>query len=148
MSNKEDPDRGKANLHFNLSQYLFFRGVTLPIVFGADLWSVWFKVLKIAPQIIITGSPLIDCEQSLFFFRLSESNARAWERRSRETRQTRAAAREASPVPLSCLSRLAPSVTRVAICVSRVLLDGLQKKERLLVVYPTDHWKRVFLGML
>ena len=36
----------------------------------------------------------------------------------------------------SCLSRLAPSVTRVAICVSRVLLDGLQKKERLLVVYP------------
>ena len=35
----------------------------------------------------------------------------------------------------SCLSRLAPSVTRVAICVSRVLLDGLQTKERLLVVY-------------
>ena len=29
----------------------------------------------------------------------------------------------------SCLSRLAPSVTRVAICVSRVLLDELQKKE-------------------
>ena len=28
-----------------------------------------------------------------------------------------------------------PSVSRVAICVSRVLLDGLQKKERLLVVY-------------
>ena len=35
----------------------------------------------------------------------------------------------------SCLSCLAPSVTRVAICVSRLLLDGLQKKERLLVVY-------------
>ena len=29
-------------------------------------------------------------------------------------------------------------VTRVAICVSRVLLDGLQKKERLLVVYTYD----------
>ena len=56
----------------------------------------------------------LDCEQSLFFFRFSESNARARERRS--------------------LSRLAPSVTRVAICVSRVLLDGLQKKDRLLVV--------------
>ena len=28
----------------------------------------------------------------------------------------------------SKISRLAPSVTRVAICVSRVLLDGLQKK--------------------
>ena len=35
----------------------------------------------------------------------------------------------------SCLSHFALSVTRVAICVSRVLLDGLQKKERLLVVY-------------
>ena len=34
----------------------------------------------------------------------------------------------------SCLSRLAQLVTRVAICVSRVLLDGLQKTERLLVV--------------
>ena len=65
----------------------------------------------------------VDCEQSLFFFRFSESNACARERRSRETRETRA-----------CLSRLAPSVTRVAICVSRVLLDGLQEKERLLVV--------------
>ena len=52
----------------------------------------------------------IDCEQSLFFFRFSESNAR------RETRETWA-------------------VKRVAICVSRALLDRLQKKERLLVVY-------------
>ena len=55
--------------------------------------------------------------ESLFFFRFSESNTRARERQSRET----------------------PSVTRVAICVSRVLLDGLQKKERLLVVY----WDRL-----
>ena len=52
-----------------------------------------------------------DSEQSLFCFRFSESNARARERQSCETR----------------LSRLAPSVTRVAICVSRVLRDGLQK---------------------
>ena len=36
----------------------------------------------------------VDCEQSLFFFRFSKSNARARERRSRETRETRAAARE------------------------------------------------------
>ena len=36
--------------------------------------------------------------------------------------------------PLNSLSHLAPSVSRVAIRVSRVLLDGLQKKERLLVV--------------
>ena len=69
----------------------------------------------------------LDCEQSLFFFRFSESNARARERRSRETRETRAA-----------------SVTRVAICVSRVLLDGLQKKERLLVVYPPTSSPNLF----
>ena len=48
----------------------------------------------------------------------------ARERRSRETRETWASA---SPV-----SR---HQSRVAICVFRVLLDGLQKKERLLVVY-------------
>ena len=42
-----------------------------------------------------------------------------------------------------CLSRLAPSVTRVAICVARVLRDGLQKKERLLVVCTKDHWTRL-----
>ena len=53
----------------------------------------------------------LDCEQSLFFFRFSESSARAWERRSRETRETRAAAR-ASPFsrhqsrawPFACLA--------------------------------------------
>ena len=75
------------------------------------------------------ATPLaLDCEQSLFFFRFSESNARARERRSRETRETWfGSPRKAS--------RLAPSVTRVAICVSRVLLDRLLKKERLLVVY-------------
>ena len=44
----------------------------------------------------------LDCEQSLFFFRLGEGSARALERR--ETRVTRA--------------RLAPLVTRVDICVS------------------------------
>ena len=33
--------------------------------------------------------PCVDCEQSLFFFRFSESSARARERRSRETRETR-----------------------------------------------------------
>jgi len=86
----------------------------------------------------ITVEPsTIDCEQNLFFFRFSESSARARERQSRERRETRAAAREEKKNLFSCLSRLAPSVTRVAICVSRVLLDGLQTKERLLVVYST-----------
>ena len=35
-------------------------------------------------------------------------------------------------------AKLQDPVTRVAICVSRVLLDGLQKDERLLVVYTYD----------
>ena len=39
----------------------------------------------------------------------------------------------------SCLSHLAPSVSRVAICVSQVLLDGLQKKQRLLVVRASSY---------
>ena len=114
---------------------------------------------------------VLDCEQSLFFFSFSESNTRARERRSRETRETRAAEKyllfkqtlksrftclacqhfsfdakksldRERPFSLalrvvslfSFLSRLAPSVTRVAICLSRVLLDRPQKKERLLVV--------------
>ena len=80
-------------------------------------------------HILQTTDCNLDCEQSLFFFRFSESNARAREQRSRETRETRVGAREEKR---DC--SLAPSVTRVAICVSRVLLDRLQKKERLLVV--------------
>ena len=63
--------------------------------------------------IFVSASPKVDCEQSLFFFRFSKGSC------------TRA--RAARP-------RDVPSVTRVAICVSRVLLNGLQKKERLLVV--------------
>ena len=50
-----------------------------------------------------------DCEQSLFFFRFSKGSARAW-----ETRETRAA--------------LAPSVTRVVICVSRAFCPTDQEK--------------------
>ena len=61
----------------------------------------------------------LDCEQSLFFFRFSK---RAISHAPSVTRhQSRAISH-------------APSVSRVAICVSRVLLDRLQKKERLLVV--------------
>ena len=63
----------------------------------------------------------LDCEQSLFFFRFSKGSARARAAKTRDARN-------------EGLSHLAPSVTRVAICVSRILLDGLQKKERLLVV--------------
>ena len=38
------------------------------------------------------------------------------------------------PKKFSCLSRLAPSVMCMVICVFRILLDGLQKKDRLLIV--------------
>ena len=67
-----------------------------------------------------------ETSSSLFFFRFSESSARAREWQSRETRETREAA--------ISLNSLTPSLKRVAICVSRALLDGLQKKGRLLVV--------------
>ena len=35
--------------------------------------------------------------------------------------------------------------SRMAICVSRILLDGLQKKERLLVVYHREELMTIFL---
>ena len=55
---------------------------------------------------------------------------------ARRTKRGRQPEKKKDRLPaFSCLSRLARSVTRVAICVPRVLLDGLQKKERLPVVY-------------
>ena len=98
-----------------------------------------------------TSRQKIDCEQSLFFFRFSKGvDARAsgeaarrakrgWQPEKRKQQQKKSPDR-GRPFSLalrvvslfSCLSHL--SVTRVAICVSRVLLVGLQKKERLLVV--------------
>ena len=79
----------------------------------------------------------LDCEKSLFFLRFSESNARARSgEAARRTKRGRQPEKKKERLPaFSCLSRLARSVTRVAIYVSRVLLDGLQKKERLPVVY-------------
>ena len=68
---------------------------TLPLFYVAqsvnsDERRARFQGLWVIMKAII----LLDCEQSLFFFRFSESNARARERRSRETRETRVAARE------------------------------------------------------
>ena len=57
----------------------------------------------------------LDCEQSLFFFRFSRGRARARERRA-EWRGRQPAA------------RLAPSVTRVVICVSRAFSSTDQEK--------------------
>ena len=67
-----------------------------------------------------------DCGQSLFFFRFNAGECK------------RAQASSGSPTRkkhLQCLSRLAPSVTRVNICVSRALRWTDQEKKRLLVVY-------------
>ena len=50
------------------------------------------------------------------------------ERRRRETRETRAAAREEKRVCHTYLSRFAPSVTRVVICVSRALCPTDKEK--------------------
>ena len=56
------------------------------------------------------------------------------ERRSPETRERRAADREEKL--LSCLSRLAPSVTRVVICVSRAFwLTDQEKRETACSLY-------------
>ena len=68
---------------------------TLPLFYVAqsvnsDERRARFQGLRVIMKAII----LLDCQQSLFFFRFSESNARARERRSRETRETRVAARE------------------------------------------------------
>ena len=69
--------------------------------------------------------------RAVAFFLVSWPRAREsvkW--RGRETRETRAAAREAFP---ECLSRLAPSVTRV--CILARFVRRTKQKERLLVVY-------------
>ena len=62
----------------------------------------------------------LDCEQSLLFFRFSKGSARARERCSPR--------REKRDSLFSCLSRLAPSVTRVVICVSRAFFSTNQEK--------------------
>ena len=86
----------------------------------------------------ITVEPsTIRCEQSLFFFRFSESSARAWEKRGRETRETRAAAREGKKIffPASPISRHQSRAWPFA-CLAFCSMD-YRKKERLHVVYST-----------
>ena len=61
---------------------------------------------------------LLDCEQSLFFFLFSKGSARARERRSRETRETRAA-----------LPSRAISLTRGHLRVSRFARRTTEKRE-------------------
>ena len=108
----------------------------------------WIKKLSscLAHRVVILGffgphqfqgfksSAEIDCEQSLFFFRISEGSARERERRAAKPRDVRnegGSPRRKKRVSLfSCLSNLAPLVTRVVICVSRTFCSTDQRKKR------------------
>ena len=106
--------------------------------------SISWLLIAYTQQFVIlaTALPLIDCEQSLFFFKQtlkSRFTCLVCQHFSSDAKKSLDRERPFSlalrVVSLfSFLSRLAPSITRVGICVSRVLLDRLQKKERLLVV--------------
>ena len=69
----------------------------------------------------------LDCEQSLFFFRFSKRSARA-RALSGSPRDARNEGGSPRRKNLSCLSRLAPSVTRVVICVSRAICSTDEEK--------------------
>ena len=68
------------------------------------------------------GSLCVDCEQSLFFFRFSKGSAHA---RALSGEAARRKKRGRQP---ECLSRLAPSVKRLVICVSRAFCSTDQEK--------------------
>ena len=76
----------------------------------------------------------VDCEQSLFFLQLT---TRVRERRAAKPRDARneggSPRREKRDSLFSCLSRLAPSITRV--CILARFVRRTKKKERLLVGY-------------
>ena len=139
---------GNGQLSYH-ALFSLFRMVTGPVLTDDQVLELIAGILsrsnlqqdsKVSFEEFTNVRDLIDCEQSLFFFRFSKGSARAREarneggspRRKRET--ARLARANEIRVGLTTISHLAPSVTRVAICVSRVLLDRLQKKERLLVV--------------
>ena len=61
----------------------------------------------------------LDCKQSLFFFRFRKGSARARFARNEGVNPIR---------KKSCLSRLAPFVTRMVICVSRAFCSTDQEK--------------------
>ena len=69
--------------------------------------------------ILRRSTDVLDCEQSLFFFRFSKGSAPARERWAAKPRDAK---NEGG------LSRLAPSITRLVICVSRALCSTDQEK--------------------
>ena len=98
------------------------------------------KSTKLPVKNYVTSVLKVDCEQSLFFFRV---HARASvERRSRETRETRVAAREEKGESLFCraspVSRLHSRGWSFA-CLGR-FARRTKTKERLLVVCTKNSW--------
>ena len=98
------------------------------------------KSTKLPVKNYVTSVLKVDCEQSLFFFRV---HARASvERRSRETRETRAVAREEKGESLFCraspVSRLHSRGWSFA-CLGR-FARRTKTKERLLVVCTKNSW--------
>ena len=81
------------------------------------------------------AGPEVDCQQSLIFFRFSKGSACARERWAAKPRDARneggSLRRKKRDCPQSqtqCLSRLAPSITRVVVCVSRAFCSTDQEK--------------------
>ena len=98
------------------------------------------KSTKLPVKNYVTSVLKVDCEQSLFFFRV---HARASvKRRSRETRETRVAAREEKGESLFCraspVSRLHSRGWSFA-CLGR-FARRTKTKERLLVVCTKNSW--------
>ena len=70
---------------------------------------------------------MVDCEQSLFFFRFYVKGVCTRERRAAARRETREKT-ETTASLFSYLSRLGPSVTRLVVCVSRAFCSMHQEK--------------------
>ena len=83
-----------AHIHVRIKpQYLTVRIIStfrdsVCFIFLRDFFLVTHR-RNLAILLKIRATFRLDCEQSLFFSRFSESNARAREWRSRETRETR-----------------------------------------------------------
>ena len=76
---------------------------------------------KITGHHLLLAFSGLDCEQSLFFFRFSESNARARERQCRETRETRAISHARGHLRISRFARRTTEKREAA----RSLFQGL-----------------------
>ena len=104
----------RAHTYFPPMFYLSTRGTTTWAVFHLELSGRHQSHLACAigeTKPVVRSICGLDCEQSLFFFRFSKGSARALERWAAKPRE----ARNKGGSPRS----LAPSVTRVVICVSR-----------------------------